>query len=51
MLIYDHNEYANGVICIYANQNAIIHKICNKETRYKEPKGKSNESIWYQYAN
>ncbi len=49
--IYDHNEYANGAICIYANQDGIIHKIRNKETSNKEPKGKWNESILYKYAN
>ncbi len=38
------------MICIYANQNAIIHKLSNKETSSKEPKGKSNESISYEYA-
>ncbi len=45
LFIYDHNEYANDVICIYANQNAIFHKLSNKETTSKETKGKSNESI------
>ncbi len=51
LFIYDHNVYANDVISIYANQNAIIHKLSNKETSSKEPKGKSNESISYEYAN